>query len=298
LRIFNSNTLFTILLNSLKCLSIFSHFLIQLICWIFFALLNHEISAGTIDTVSVPSAVLPIQPKAIVILPGIYYSNKNFDYPSVYLLHGWSGRYSDWNDHIDLTTLADRFKMIVICADGGYAGWYLDSPYKEKSQYETYIIKEVIPFIQKHYRVSDKAEKRFVCGLSMGGYGALRLISRFPELFGAAGSMSGVLLLHSKLERFGLVELLGDSLSNSRLWQENSCINLLLNLIDKSKGIIIDCGVEDPFIDMNRAVHAYLLKLGLEHEYWERSGAHTWTYWTNALEYHFLFFQKSIQREH
>jgi len=60
--------------------------------------------------------------------------------------------------------------------------------------------------------------------------------------------------------------------------------------------MIIDCGTEDFLLDINRQMHQLLLEAGVAHDYIERPGAHNWEYWTNALPYHFLFFDERLRK--
>ena len=198
---------------------------------------------------------------------------------------------------MDLRPLADNYNLIIVCPDGGFAGWYIDSPLVEDSQYETYISNEVVAFVDKNYRTIVDKNGRVICGLSMGGHGAISLLAKHPDIYCAAGSMSGVMELTSSTKKYGLTELLGDYKKNKNNWKKNSCIKLADKLVGKNKGIIIDCGVDDSLIKGNRKMHKKLLKLKIDHDYYERPGKHSWNYWTNALEYHILFFSKFLKYE-
>ncbi len=262
-----------------------------------FVFIQINIFAGVVDTVAIPSKAMQMEFKAVVVVPDKYSENNNISWPVVYLLHGWSGKYSDWTKKTDLGILADKYEFIIVCPDGGYAGWYLDSPLKKESQYETYIAKEVIQFIDENYKTIKEPIGRFITGLSMGGQGAIRLISKYPELFDAAGSMSGVMDLSEATKKYGLIQLLGDYESNKNLWQMNSCLNIIDNLSGKNKGLIIDCGIKDRFIESNRKIHQKMMDLKIQHDYYERPGGHSWNYWVNALDYHLLFFKKRVTQE-
>lgn len=257
-------------------------------------LLIRQLLAASLDTVVIQSKSMGTAPRAVIVVPDTYYQNR-LAFPVVYLLHGWSGSFRDWSVHMDLCPLAERYQFIIVCPDGGYDGWYLNSPLDNKSQYETYICREVIRYIDKHYRTIAKPKGRFICGLSMGGHGALSLLAKHPDLYTAAGSMSGVLTLSQSSKKYGLIRLLGDPETNSKLWEKHSCLTLVENLSGLNKGLLIDCGIDDFTIAINRTVHKKLIELGIPHDYIERPGKHNWDYWTNALEYHLLYFQKILQ---
>jgi len=129
----------------------------------------------------------------------------------------------------------------------------------------------------------------------MGGQGSIRLIAEYPSVFDAAGSMSGVMDLNESTKKYGIVQLLGEYETNTELWQKESCLKIVEKLKGKSKELIIDCGIKDRFIESNRKIHMKMMDLNIHHDYYERPGGHSWDYWTNALEYHLLFFKKRIQ---
>ncbi|WP_456408074.1 alpha/beta hydrolase [Caldithrix abyssi] len=158
--------------------------------------------AGTLDTLYINSSAMHKTIPAVIVLPDAY-SDSDQNFSVIYLLHGYSGSYKDWPAHVDLPPLADRYGFILVCPDGGYDSWYLDSPVDPASQYETHISKEVIPYIDAHYRTIKARGGRAITGLSMGGHGALYLAMRHASLFYAASSMSGGVDLTFWLERWG-----------------------------------------------------------------------------------------------
>lgn len=253
------------------------------------------LQAASLDTIIIKSNVMQKKPKAVIVLPDAYQNSKS-EFPVLYLLHGWSGAYDDWAKKTDLRPLSDRYSIIIVCPDGGYDGWYIDSPLKKDSQYETYISAEVVRYIDTHYRTIADTDGRFICGLSMGGHGAISLLAKQPDRYAAAGSMSGVMALNSSSKRFGIGQLIGDYETHRDKWEQYSCLNLIENLTGLDKGIIIDCGIADFTIDVNRQIHRKLMELGIVHDYYERPGAHSWDYWTNALEYHIMYFIKFRDR--
>jgi putative tributyrin esterase len=248
-------------------------------------------ATASVDTVTVAGSV--ISAKAIVVTPADM--DSDVLYPVVYLLHGWSGNYRNWYDKANLADLADRYRFILVCPDGGYAGWYLDSPLDSASQYATYISQEVVDFIDARYPTIATKEGRFITGLSMGGHGAVSLLARYPGHFDAAGSMSGVMVLADVRNKYGLVKLIGVPDSTAASWSEYSCINLVERLSGTDVGLLIDCGIADFTIDGNRRMHQRLMELEIPHEYYERPGSHSWKYWVNALESHLLFFRKRLE---
>jgi len=225
-----------------------------------------------------------------VILPQSYMEG-NRRYPTVYLLHGYDGNHANWVDKTDVEKLADLHDLIIVCPDGDIDSWYFDSPVDKDSRYETHVAKEAVSAIDSLYRTLASAESRAITGLSMGGHGALFLAARHPDVFGAAGSMSGgVNLLPYTDQKWSIDDKLGLYSENPSPWKEWSVINLVEEFRDYPIPLIIDCGVEDFFLEINRQLHWRLLSLGIEHDYIEREGKHDWDYWGNSIRYHMFFF--------
>ena len=111
--------------------------------------------------------------------------------PVVYLLHGYSGDETAWlKIKPSLPAIADRERIAFICPGVGNS-WYLDSKVREKSLYETFMIRELLPAVEARYPVVRDRSGRAITGLSMGGFGAMSLAIKHKGLFGAAGSTSG-----------------------------------------------------------------------------------------------------------
>ncbi|HIO26407.1 MAG TPA: esterase family protein, partial [Flavobacteriaceae bacterium] len=159
--------------------------------------------------------------KAVVIKPDSYQNHKKL--PVVYLLHGYSGNYSDWIKKVpEIKHYVDRYQLIIVCPDGNFNSWYLDSEIKKNSTYETYIAKELVSFIDKNYNTIAHRNGRAITGLSMGGHGALYVAFKNQDVFANAGSMSGGLDLRPFKDNWELDELLGNYENNPERWEENS----------------------------------------------------------------------------
>jgi len=265
--------------------------------------------AAQVDTVAIPSAAMQKTYRAAVVLPASYAKNKKAAYPVLYLLHGAYGHFNDWlaktPDKNLVRGLADQYNLIIVMPEGETFSFYLDSPVNKGSQFETYLIQEVIGKIDNTYRTVRSSKGRVISGLSMGGHGALYLSGRHPELFAAAGSMSGALDMSSanrkltpeeaKFRQNMFEPILGTEAANPQLYAANSVVYMTDKLRANGLPLIIDCGVDDGLIDINREVHRRLLYSHTPHDYTERPGAHTWEYWQDALPYHLLFFSKVLR---
>ena len=252
--------------------------------------------SASVDTITIYSKAMQKDLKAVVILPESY-KNKSNRYPVVYLLHGASGNFSNWITKVPgIKAYADQFQLIIVCPDGGRSSWYFDSKIDENSQYETHIAKEVPAYIDAEYHTMPGKQHRAITGLSMGGHGALSLAWKYSQFFGAAGSMSGALDLVPFKGRYSLSQVLGDTASIA-VYQQASVVNLTLNSPPEIPKLIIDCGLEDPFIPSNRQLHLQLSNAGIPHDYIERDGKHDWKYWDNAVGYQLMFFDRFFSKK-
>ncbi|MCX2739468.1 alpha/beta hydrolase [Pontibacter anaerobius] len=252
-----------------------------------------------VDTLAIQSSSMQKTLKAGIVTPENYGKKKNGPYPVLYLLHGYSGGFSDWLKTPPqkdlLQQMADKYQLIIVTPEGGFSSWYYDSPVDKGSQYETYITKELLQEVDGKYKTIANKNGRFISGLSMGGHGALYLASRNPSLYLAAGSMSGALnvanIEQEKL-RQSIEAVLGPKPENQELFRQSSIVYMTPQLKASGLSFMIDCGVDDFLIEDNRELHRRMVYEKIPHEYIERPGAHTWPYWGNSLEYHLLFFQK------
>ena len=267
------------------------------IIFLFLLLNSFLIHASKVDTLKVYSKSMNKMIKNIVIVPDTKGDEKEF-LPVVYLLHGHTDKSDTWFKIVpEIKDYADKYNLIIVCADGGYSSWYLDSPINKKIQYETYISKELIKVVDTKYNTLKKRSGRAITGLSMGGHGAFYLSFRHQDIWGSAGSISGGLDIsrfypEGGESRWNLIEALGDQKEFPEYWEKNSVINMLDLLKQDSLKLIFDCGIDDFFFDANLELHEKLVERKIPHDFIERPGGHNWNYFSNSLEYHFLFFQK------
>ena len=230
--------------------------------------------------------------KCVVIKPDRYKKKKQ-RFPVLYLLHGWSGDYSNWVlKATGLLHEVDENGFLVVCPDGAYNSWYFDSPLDTTIKYETNVALEIPAYIDEHYRTITDRKARAITGLSMGGHGALYLAIRHENIFSAAGSMSGGVDFRPFPDNWDIKKVLGDYSTHAENWNKNTVINLVDSLHNGDLKIIFDCGVGDFFLQVNRDLHQKLLAEKIEHDYIERSGEHNWDYWSNSVKYQLLFFRE------
>lgn len=263
---------------------------------------------ATVDTLDVPSASMSRTLRAAVVLPEQYRKAKQ-GLPVLYLLHGGTGSFRDWltklADKTLLHRLADQYGLIIVTPDGDPTSYYFDSPLVKTSQFETFIAKELVDKIDNTYRTIRDRKGRVLAGLSMGGHGAMFISSRHPDLYAAAGSMSGVMNINTatwkvpadfaKSRQENFARLLGPAKEGNTPYPGYTMVTLADQLKKNNLPLIFDIGVDDFLIEGNRDLHRQLIQNQTPHDYTERPGAHTWEYWENALPYQVLFFSKILK---
>lgn len=209
--------------------------------------------------------------------------------PTYYLLHGRSDDHTIWTRRTRIEWHAQRYPMIVVMPDG-QRGFYTDN--EEGPAWTRFFCDDLIETIESILPARSGRSTRAVGGLSMGGYGALRLALGRPDLFISANSHSGAVLHGGKTwdkpEHREMRQIFGRHPAGS-----DHDLLALARRARRSKrlpALMLDCGVEDFLYEDNRAFHASLDKLGVAHEYREFPGAHNWDYWEahvpEALAFH------------
>lgn len=262
-------------------------FFLVIVCVLF----QWQANAAIVDTIVVHSAKMNKDIKNVVIRPGNYDCKKSWHFPVLYLLHGAGGCYSNWINKVPLLPeYADLYGMMIVCPDGGKTSWYIDSPVDSNYKYETYIVKELVPYIDENYKTIINKSGRAIAGLSMGGHGAFYLAIRHQDIWGAAGSMSGLFNLSLFSDRWDLTLRIGGTPTTSDNWSKNSVENLVYLLKGSSLELVFECGKSDVFYDSNIKFHELLKAMSFKHDFTERMGDHSWEFWPNSLKYQMLYF--------
>ncbi len=212
----------------------------------------------------------------------------------VILLHGVYGSHWAWAMNAGVHKTADRLiqqgkmrpMVLVMPSDGLYGDGSGYLPHQVED-YERWIVEDVIAVVKEQFgNVSDKSNF-FITGLSMGGYGALRLGAKYPNVFRSFSGLSSITAF-SQMKIF-LEAGDYDKLSSLISKQENVLDCILANK-ERLPHFYFDCGSEDILIDFNRTLHQSLVKSNVRHTYKENPGAHRWNYWTTYIEDSLLFF--------
>lgn len=230
-----------------------------------------------------------------VILPVNYKtSNKKTFYPTIYLLHGLTGHFDNWADKTKLTDYAEKYNYLIVMPEGDN-GWYSDSASVPNDRYESYIIKELIPEIDKKFRTIADKKHRAVAGLSMGGYGSIKFGLKYPEIFALVGSFSGALgaatLTEKEVGTTGTVAasiLSVYGIANSQTRQANDIFQIIKEIspakIKSLPFIYLDCGTEDFLLNNNRDFADLLQEKKIPHEFRQLPGGHNWMFWDSQVQ--------------
>jgi S-formylglutathione hydrolase FrmB len=214
-------------------------------------------------------------------------------FPAVYQLHGLSDDHTIWHRRTAIERYAESHRLIVAMPDGGRS-FYCNWP-NGVERAEDHIL-ETVALVDRTFRTIPERRARAIGGLSMGGYGALKLALKHPHLFCSVAAHSGALDLKAHMRTPERPRDL-DTPYPHGLPASDDCFALARRLA-RSRGlrpaIRIDCGVDDFLLDQNRRCHAHLDRLGIAHEYEEFPGGHSWEYWDahidQALRFHLSAF--------
>lgn len=237
-----------------------------------------------------------------IILPSQYEKQKAKRYPVIYLLHGLDGHYDNWTDKTKLDQYSFSYDYIIVTPEGG-DGWYTDSVSVPADRYESYIIRDLIPEIDGTFRTIAKRDQRIIAGLSMGGYGALKLGLKYPDMFAVAGSFSGALDSpirgqNNKYLRPTIMSVFGTEDSETR--KDNDIFRIVRELspgkIKDLPFLYVACGTEDFLFQANRDFADLLIKQNVPHEYLQRPGKHDWNFW-DAEARQFLKFLQTLSKQ-
>jgi len=251
--------------------------------------------AATVDSVAIASAAMNKTYTAAVVLPESYQKNKSA-YPVLYLLHGGGDDQTGWVQFGEVLNIADKAinegkatPMIIIMPDANTGTRGYSNNANGTWLYEDFFFQELMPFVEKKYRIKTDKRYRAISGLSMGGDGSFTYALHHPELFSSACPLSagtGPLTLEiAKGNVSRTTPGLPDSLIE-KYYKRQSVVELVKNWPDSIKKSVrwyIDCGDDDFLFEGNSLVHIAMRKRDIPHEYRVRDGAHNWTYWRESL---------------
>lgn len=206
-----------------------------------------------------------------------------------YLLHGLSDDQSIWMRRTSIERYVSGLPLVVVMPDGG-RGWYTNA--KEGSAYEDDLLKDVLGLVERTFPVKAGREGRAIGGLSMGGYGAVKIGLKHHEMFSSVNSHSGAVgFLRNRDLSSEFQRIFGDQPEGG---PEDPFA--IIERIDHGRvpKMRIDCGTSDFLLDQNRAFHRHLQDLEIAHEYEEFPGSHEWGYWDEHVQQALAFHVRNL----
>ena len=242
--------------------------------------------------VSIPGS-LPQPRNAVVVLPAGYHQSSR-RYPVLYLLHGHDGGHRNWMERTNLLAYTAHLPLIVVLPDGANS-WYANSAARPDEKFEDYVARDIPAYVDQNFRTLTFREARYIAGLSMGGYGALKIAMKYPARYSLAGSFSGALTAARDTSFRTAVEAFGPAGSASRA--ENDLLALARDAkIPDGTLFYFDTGSADFVLPSNRELAQAMAARPLAYEYHEVPGAHTWEFWNRRLPVFLALVEERIAR--
>jgi S-formylglutathione hydrolase FrmB len=219
--------------------------------------------------------------------------------PTVYLLHGRGDSFRDWSNSSDLSPFAERGLVLVM--PEGDASYFTNSVERPKDRYEDYIVKDLVSDVGSRFPVASGRQSRAIAGVSMGGYGAVKLALRYPELFAFAGGLSPAVDVPSRpfsirrpfQWRFHSA-IFGPAGSQTR--HDNDPFVLARSADPNLTAYFyLVCGDQESLLPANRAFADLLAQRHIPHEFHVAAGGHNWAQWNKSVS---SLFSSLFQRIH
>ncbi len=207
--------------------------------------------------------------------------------PVVYLLHGGGGGFHDWSNYSDVARYAEH-NLILVMPEGN-SSYYTNSAERPQDRYEDYIVNDLISDVESKFPAAAGRSNRAIVGVSMGGFGAVKLALRYPELFAFAAGISPAVDVPSR----------PFSIKRIQQWRFHSSIFgpwgsqtrhdndpfVLARSADPAKTpyLFLTCGEQEGLLPSNRAFAALLARRQFQYEFHTAPGDHNWNQWEKWL---------------
>jgi S-formylglutathione hydrolase FrmB len=247
---------------------------------------NKEVYHMAFLTLHVRSNALDLNTTVNVILPQDI--KKDEKLKVLYLLHGYIGDHTDWMRYTSIERYSWNYRLAIVMPAVNNS-YYMDTV--SGLNYFTYISKELPELMTSLLPISSKREDQYVAGLSMGGYGALKVALTYPDRFAKAASLSGALDIDEikKIASEQPRNLWFDAVFGMKPIQNTT--NDLKYLIDlhlkhnvELPDLFVACGTEDFLYKDNIAFRDFLIDRNVKHLYEESPGAHDWAFWDTYIQ--------------
>lgn len=221
------------------------------------------------------------------------------DIPVVYLLHGLSDDHTMWCRRTSAERYADKYGVALIMPNADRS-FYTDMKYGGK--YYSYISDELVEYTRNLFHLSHKREKNFMCGLSMGGYGALKIAMRNPDSFAAVTAFSAVadIVNQIKITQWpqDVINIWGEDALNTVKGSDDDLFALASKLdgAEIKPRVLHFCGTEDFMYEDNIRFKEHMEATSFDYKYFEEAGGHSWDMWDKWLPSALEFFTESYNK--
>lgn len=207
--------------------------------------------------------------------------------PVFYLLHGGGGGFHDWSNYSDVAGYAERGLILVM--PEGNSSYYTNSADRRQDRYEDYIVHDLIADVESRFPAASDREHRAIAGVSMGGFGAIVLALKHPDLFVFAGGLSSALDVPSRpfsIKRVGQYRqhssIFGSWGSQSRRASDPF---VLIRSVDPPTApyLFLTCGDQEGLLPTNRRFAAMLQTRHFSYEFHTVVGGHDWNQWNRNI---------------
>ena len=219
-----------------------------------------------------------------LLLPTDYETSKR-SYAVLYLLHGLWGSENDW---LALTNVAEQVKglPLIVVMPQADDSWYVNAATRPEAKYEDYVFGDLVQEIESRYRAEKDRDGRFVAGLSMGGYGALKEGLKQPQRFAVVGAFSATANAARRVRLDVKTPAIAFGAADSATRRENDVMLLMGRSEPKSLPyIFVMTGFDDPVaLEDSRAFLNVAQLMRVQYEYHELPARHDWPFWQKSLE--------------
>ena len=219
----------------------------------------------------------------------------------VYLLHGGGGGFRDWSNYSDVARFAEQGLLLVM--PEGDSSYYVNSASEPQDRYEDYIVNDLLSEIQSKFLVATGRSNRAIVGVSMGGFGAVKIALSHPDLFAFAAGISSAIDVPSRPFSAKRISqwrhhsaIFGPWKSKTR--RDNDPFVLTRSVDPKGTPYFyLSCGEQEGLLPANRQFAALLAQRQFQYEFHTGPGGHDWNQWNGRLTEVFQSLQKHLSGE-
>jgi putative tributyrin esterase len=214
-----------------------------------------------------------------IVLPADYRTRKE-KLPVLYLLHGGGGGFRDWTNYSDVAAYAE--KGFVLVMPEGNSSYYMNAAGRPQDRYEDYVTQDLLSAVERQFPVSAERQHRAIAGVSMGGFGAIVLGLKHPELFAFAAGLSPALDVPTRPFSVKRISQWRSHRAIFGPWkgerQRQNDPYLLITSADPQKVpyLFLSCGEQEGLLAVNRRFVALLERMHFPYEFHAGTGSHDW----------------------